>query len=159
MCRTSTALVIVAGSLHVIPPATITVNPWEILEQQSRAVGMLGYGVSHFLYFSSHRNTLLLSLIMPLLFVCPPMANSCFFSVTVTRLNHLQAKCGRVDHWSLLESYIKGKIYPLPPRHPETYTFPSNSATLVAQNLTGRSAHCCHVNLRLFQKSLLLLFT
>ena len=77
MCRTSTDLIIVKGSQHVTPPATITDNPWEILEQLDRAVGMLGYGVSHLLYFSSHSHTLLLTSTTPLLFVFTPMANSC----------------------------------------------------------------------------------
>ena len=118
--------------------------------------------VSHFLYFSSHRNTLLLISMTPqaLLFVHPSMANSCFFSVTVTRLKCLQEdRFGSVNHWSLLESHTKGRVYAPAPQYPETYTFPSNSATLVAQHLPGRSAHYCHVNLRLFQKSQLLLFT
>ena len=77
----------VNGCLHGTPPATITVDPWDILEQRHRAVGMLGYGVVHLLFFSSHRNTLLVISFTPLLLVTsPPIANSCFLSGTVTRL-------------------------------------------------------------------------
>jgi len=116
-----------------------------------RAVCMSGYGLSHFLFFSFHRNTLLVTFQISLIFVNPPIAKSCFLSGTVTRLKRQHGSCGKEDQQSLRKSYTKELTYPTPPMPAtETYTFPSSSAIDNPHSFTGRSAHCCHINLRLF---------